>query len=247
MEVPVFAELRSILQSALSNWLNRPVASIAGLSMVSSGLPLMVVSKLFSIGAKVSVTTRYVTGEFRVDNSNETLLFVSGLVLVAAGALLISWVTLANRPVKSDAKSKLTSLLQNATSVHSNSEIQHHFKIAYGYSTSVPAIRAILESLDPDMFAMDFQNSGGKVDLVGSNFQSVKGYDPEAVKRSSNRQYFVVAFLALAFFASALQPWWPIDLRVAFVLILISLGLVALCILILSEITRSSAVLRLTA
>ncbi|CAD1786042.1 hypothetical protein XSP_000130 [Xanthomonas euroxanthea] len=241
----MLTELRSILQSALSNWLNRPVVSIAGLSMVSSGLPLMVVSKLFSVGAKVSVTTRYVTGDFQVDNSNETLIFVSGLALVAVGALLISWATLANRPAQSDAKSKLTSLLQSST-LNSNTEIQHHFKTAYGYSTDVAAIRAILNSSDPDMFAMDFHNSRGKVAVVGSSFQSVQGYCPRAARKLSNRLYFIVAFLAICCFAGALQPWWPTDLMTASALIFASFVLAALCIPILSKIKRSSAALRLT-
>lgn len=238
--------LKSIFVSVLSNWLNRPVPSIAGLSMVSGGLPLMLVSKLFSIGAKVSITTRYVSGDFQVDNSNETLLFVSGLVLVVLGVLLISWGTFAIRPAQADAKARLASLLQGPTLQVSNSEIQHHFKTAYGYSTNVEAIRAVMHSSNPDQFALDTKNAGPLVHATGLVFQSSQGYDARVVMRRSARLYCVIAFLALISFASALQPWWPTDMQVAAVLILISLALVALCVPILSRVKKSSAVLRLT-
>ncbi|WP_156804305.1 hypothetical protein [Rhodanobacter fulvus] len=243
----MLVELKSILLSALSNWLHRPIPSIAGLSMISGGLPLMLVSKLFSIGAKVSISTPYVNGEFQVDNSNETLLFVSGLALVVLGIVLISWGTFARRPAQADAKAKLASLLQGSALQAANSEIQHHFRTAYGYSTDVEAIRAIMHSTNPDQFALDTQNAGNRVEIVGEVFRSAQGYDAKAAMKRSTSLYFVVAFLALMCFASALQPWWPAALPVTVTLILLSLALVGLCVPILSRVKQSSAVLRLIA
>jgi hypothetical protein len=246
-EIAMLTELKATLLSALSKWLGRPAASVAGVAMVSSGLPLVVVSKIFSVGTKVSVVAPYVQAEFQMDNSNETLLFVSGLSLVAIGVLLISWAMVADQSLKMGASSKLTSLLQGPESTASNSEIQQHFRTAYGYSANLPAIKAILRSPDPDMFAMDFKSAGNDVVVDGQGFKSTMRHDPAEARRKSSVAYWVISGVALLCFSSVLQPWWPVGLGAALLGVAASVGLAMLCVPLLSRIRRCNAVIRLTA
>ena len=138
---------------AFERWIHRPPEVRIGGALLAAGLITVTIAGAFRTEASIEFNIGVLSGTITVGSADGGVLLAFGIVSSALGAFLLFRSMLSPSAIRREGMIRLTDALMAHTEGASGLAVQANFQKAFGYSASLPMIKVIATSDDPEQLA----------------------------------------------------------------------------------------------